>query len=585
MLAASDLGMARSFSGACGPVEDFMMRACPEVGRAHDRPMAMPEPAIITRLMHAVARRLYARRLAQTGLIALYLASASYALLLLLARLSGLITDLATPATLLIPPCAALAVAVLITGLQRSAPPAAVARLIDQRLASEDLLLTACSIRGSAGAYQELVLSRASARLAGVRPQHILPLRPWRGIGTALAMSALLAFGVLYLPRLDPFGHDAERKKLAARQQQIAEQQKIARTRIETIAQLHSDKPTSDQVAHELAKLTAALAALKSGQKEANGKALSAAQQALGKAFTQTAEPRFSPTDDERSELQHLGAGDLAQSEALKQELAKGSTRAADEKVDQLKALAEKLATTTDAKEQQRLRAQLKQGVESLAKGLGKQGSQALQQALDQLAQSGNPGLSKEALAAVKDSLDLTKAELSLMAQGTRDREQLKDALQTLQMARKLNELGDLGTTDNGEPQDGKSLAEYKKMYAKLMHGHSLSGQPGEGGTGMGPDPNHGQGGKAKENDSATTLFEPERSRSQLGAGVTLMEWKTSGPAAKGVALEQYQTSLREVQQGVSEALLHEQLPPGYQDAVKKYFDSLAPSEVASPAK
>ncbi len=532
--------------------------------------------------MQAVSRRLYARRVARIGLIALIVISALFAALLLVTRLSGLIGVPLTPATLLIPPCAALAGAVLIVGLKRPLPPAGVARLIDSRLGSEDLLLTACTIGGTAGAYQELVLSRAAVRAAGARAADILPLQPWRGIATATAMTALLASGVLFLPRLDPFGHEASRLKLAARQAQLDEQRTAAKRRIEAIAQVHSEKPASDQVARELAQLTATLAKLKNGRKEENGKMLSAEQQALGKAFNQTADPRFTPSDDERNELQHLGAGDLTQGEALRQELAKGSTRAAGEKLDQLKVLAEKLDATSDAHEQQKLRAQLKQGLEGLSQGLGKQGGAALKQALDQLAHSGNPGLAHEALAALKDSLDLTKAELSLMAQGTRDREQLKDALQTLQQARKLNELGDLGATDSGEPQEGRSLADYKRMYAQLMRQHHQQG--GEG-SGMGPQDGPGKGGKAQENDSATTLFEPQRSHSQLGAGVTLLEWKTAGPAAKGVAQEQYQSSLREVQQGVSEALLHEPLPPGYQEAVKKYFDSLTPPEAATAPK
>jgi hypothetical protein len=167
------------------------------------------------------------------------------------------------------------------------------------------------------------------------------------------------------------------------------------------------------------------------------------------------------------------------------------------------------------------------------------------------------------------------------MAQGTRDVDQLKDALQTLQMARKLNELGDLGAA--GEDVQGnfkgpgkKSLADYKKLYAKLMQERGQSQGSGKGG--MGPNPGQGDGGKGKENNDAETQFDHQRSRSQLTAGQTLMQWKTSGPAEKGVAREDYQRSLSEVRQGVSEALLHEQLPPGYQEAVKKYFDSLDPA-------
>jgi hypothetical protein len=540
-------------------------------------------------LLAAVALRHRLARLARLAFAAFVACAAGYAALLLAARLTGLIPDLLTPATLAIPALLALACAVVVAGVGRRTPPAAIARLVDRRLGSDDLFLTAQSIAGSAGEYQQLVLARAAARAKDARAAAIVPFAPWLRAAIATGIVAALAAGVLLLPRLDPFGREAERARLAKRQQQLALAQQAARARVAALAQERTDQPLSNAVAQQLAKLTATFDSLKRDQQAPNAQKLNAEQQALGKALAKARESQpFAPPEDPATDLQRLGAGDLAKAEALKQELAKGESRAAQQQLDQLKQLADRLAASGDPATRQQLRAELKQRLDALAGALGRQGagaSQALRQAMDQLAQSGSQGLNKQALDALKDSLDLAKAELSAVAQGTRDQAQLQEALQTLQMARQLNELGDLGASgEDGAGQGHKGLADYKRMYAELMRKHG-AGEGGTGKGGMGPKPGQGDGGKGRENDAATTLFDPQRSRSQLTAGQTLMQWKTNGPADKGVAQEDYQRSLREVQQGVSEALLHEQLPPGYQEAVKKYFDTLDPGTGPPPAK
>ena len=42
-----------------------------------------------------------------------------------------------------------------------------------------------------------------------------------------------------------------------------------------------------------------------------------------------------------------------------------------------------------------------------------------------------------------------------------------------------------------------------------------------------------------------------------------------------GARTEDYREAVREVKQGVSEAIVAEQVPPGYHTAIQKYFDSL----------
>ncbi|KPK99785.1 MAG: hypothetical protein AMK75_06350 [Planctomycetes bacterium SM23_65] len=60
-----------------------------------------------------------------------------------------------------------------------------------------------------------------------------------------------------------------------------------------------------------------------------------------------------------------------------------------------------------------------------------------------------------------------------------------------------------------------------------------------------------------------------------MTAGKILLKWKTLGTAPAGKAKIEYDQQIREVKKGVSEAILREQVPPGYHDAIRKYFDSL----------
>jgi hypothetical protein len=90
--------------------------------------------------------------------------------------------------------------------------------------------------------------------------------------------------------------------------------------------------------------------------------------------------------------------------------------------------------------------------------------------------------------------------------------------------------------------------------------------------------PGIGEGGEAPEKPEEVTKFKSERSRSAYKAGKVLLQWKTRGVADPGAVRENYQRQVQAVKQGVSEAILQEQVPPGYHDAIQKYFDSLRES-------
>ena len=67
-------------------------------------------------------------------------------------------------------------------------------------------------------------------------------------------------------------------------------------------------------------------------------------------------------------------------------------------------------------------------------------------------------------------------------------------------------------------------------------------------------------------------------SKSALVAGKTLLKWKTNETPPKGEARKNYLKSFTKVKQGASEAILNEQVPPGYHDMIKKYFKTIDPN-------
>ena len=125
-------------------------------------------------------------------------------------------------------------------------------------------------------------------------------------------------------------------------------------------------------------------------------------------------------------------------------------------------------------------------------------------------------------------------------------------------------------------------MADFEKLFAEKMAGLGQGGEPGEN-AGMGPG--IGNGAKRPENDATKTGFKTEKSNSQLTGGKMLLEWKTKEVGETGARSEEYRTSVQRVKQGVSEAIQQEQVPPGYHEAIKKYFDSLPEKPAEKVAK
>jgi tetratricopeptide (TPR) repeat protein len=182
---------------------------------------------------------------------------------------------------------------------------------------------------------------------------------------------------------------------------------------------------------------------------------------------------------------------------------------------------------------------------------------------LEQVEQGQDPQAAKEAMKALAESLDLTKMELQQIAQAAKDMKRLEEALEALQRARSLNEQNALDSEGTGEFQ---TLADYAELYAELMGEEPGGGTGGEG---------FGEGGEVSEDDSGDTDFRKEQEKVATRAGKILLSLKGKGMSEAGEAKKEYRQLVGQVKQGVSEAISQEQIPPGYHEGIRGYFDSI----------
>lgn len=173
-------------------------------------------------------------------------------------------------------------------------------------------------------------------------------------------------------------------------------------------------------------------------------------------------------------------------------------------------------------------------------------------------------GLSSESLKSMSDSMSLSKAELDALSKAMSDMKNVEEALKTLQMAKAANNMQGL---DGKDFQGLGDLAAYEAM----CQGKCNSGTPGNGPGGEG----QGYGYRPHGDEGTQTANQPEKSPSLLQPGKMLMEWKTKEVSEAGPAREEYLRAVQDVRQQASEAVVQEQIPPGYQTAIQKYFDTM----------
>lgn len=553
----------------------------------------MPQAPHSRALLQQVMWRLRLVAIGRATLWAFFALWALFTIAFLTSRLGGVWLGFFSWQSLAIVPVAAF-----LTGLLLHQRPQTVdvSRLVDQASGSKDLYLTLAMLNTSAGEYQPLVVQAAENRAPQISPAKVIQycFRDWSRLWiwlTATAMPGLmlvLAALMFLLPQLDPFGIVRTAQTVQKRQERLAESRKETKLRLEEVKKQAEESAEASETDEAIQELKFALNNMKPQQKQDNQASLMSEQRKLGEKWRKISAEKlkdllkqgsltdqsFGNTDEDvlRKWTKDLQEGkpegvqnELKQAMQDLQELQEQLEKLAKADTPEEKAAAEKQAAELERK--------LKDRIEKLNEFAEKkvnsnQLSAALERAMQQLDAARDPEAMNDAMEGLKESLELSDLELKEIAQSAEDMKTLEEALKAVQMAKKLNEKEKL---DGEQSQKCRSMKEYEELYAQLL-AEMGAGEGELGGEGF------GEGGKAPENDSVESGFQSEFSKSSVQAGKVLMSMKTQGEGEQGDVVKNYRSLINQVKQGVSEAIVTEQVPPGYHDNIKSYFDSLEPA-------
>lgn len=547
------------------------------------------------RMLAAVRRRLYVARWARLFLLAVCWASVAAAVLL---PAAWFVEGVDLRWTLAAVP-AAVAIALLVaTAFAKRPDRSDAARAADESTGTKDLFLTLTRLEATPrgdGDYSPLVLRDAEAAAERVNVKRAVPIPLERPLGWAASGLAVALAAALLVPRFDPFGAQAAAKEVSNQRRLVQELKKATEQRKTELRKNNPEAELSEEVERSIEEFKKSLKQMKVGKRQENQKALAERQKDLGDKWRKTSAETLKDLLEQKSSDQEFGSA--PQGEEMKKwsrELQEGSAESLRKEMEALKGDLEKLAKTSDPVERQEILRKVEERLKKMEKfaketANSKPLAAALQRAQQQLDAARKAGMGKdgekqelstEALESMKESMELAKMELQEIAQSARDLKELEKALQTAQMAKKANENGEL---DGQECEDCVSLEDYQELYKELLAEMGLTEGEGEGegnGKGMGGR-GMGEGDIAPEDDAAKTGFKTEKSKSAVTAGKVLLSMQTKGLSDTGEAEQNYTGQIEKIQQGVSEAILQEQVPPGYHEEIKKYFDTLKPAEGA----
>lgn len=520
------------------------------------------------RLLDRVGGRCFASLLASRFHRAWIAAAAVGLALVLAARLLALIPNSWLPVALGIAAGAAILIPFLIT---RRPGARQVARLVDEEAKSKELFLTAAALDASPAEYQPIVIDQAERRADEIAPAQVVPFRWQRGARDMAFCCLAVAVAFLFLPQLDPFKKQEQRDKSAKLRENLEQTKKATAIRAEQIKDANSKE--SEETKKALAALEKTFKEIKPQERDRNLKQLAEHQKELGQMWRQAANKQ--KNDAFSQGAQQFGAMNPQQVDKWREQLKRGDVSEIKKEIEAIKAGLKDVAKMPDSAEKRAAQEQLAQRLGEMSAGMKQaanspQMQAALQRAMEQMDMAKLSEMSQESLQAAIDSLNLSQKELEQLAQSMQDLQSLEAALKNLQMAKQLAGQCQLS---GGDCEGCEGMGDYEKLFASLMKdGTKIGG-------GMGPNGLPGAGGKAPENDETETGFKPEKSPTQLSGGKMLLQWKVKEEGPTGARAEDYREAVREVKQGVSEAISNEQVPPGYHDAIQKYFDTLAETQ------
>lgn len=528
-------------------------------------------------MLKQVQRLLFLSQWGTRSFITAMVLAGLYAVALLVGRLTGMWADWFDLWTVSLVPGLAL---LLAYAWPRRPSVGDAAHAVDQRLHTKDLYLTLTMLDAAPGDYKPLVGMSAEEQAPKIKAVDVVPMKWERPSLISAAVLAVLVLGVIFVPTLDPFGKVAEANLQNEQRKLLEDSRKINELRKAQLAQKDTEAENSEEVDKAVEALKMGLTKMKKGDRQGNQKRLNEHQDELGKIYRDlmnSTELKKLGAEELRADQKLGSAGEQDMFRKMAKELQQGSTETMQQQMDELKDKLERLTKTSDPVEKSKIEREVQKQLKELSDFADKKaGSKALQAAIERAQQAMDAmkeeGLSKEAMDALKESLDLAQQEAASLAQSARDMKTLDEALQLISQAKKMNAEDML----EGEMMAGNmTLADYEEMYQQLMGMNSGQGD-GEGdGEGMGGR-GMGEGGEAPEKDDAKTDFVTEQSKSQIQKGKILLSMKSKGLSDSGeVKDEEYKRVVGEIKQNLEDVIEQEQIPPGYVDGIKKYFDTL----------
>lgn len=438
------------------------------------------------------------------------------------------------------------------------------ARMADDVSRSKDLFQTAVSIRNPDAGYARLSIIDAERESARINPAESAPFTFHRRLWGLVLSLLLLGTCILFVPRLDPFGRDAARKRAEDNKKRSEKIAKRVERRLAVMK--NTDSKNSPEVEKLLQEVKNRFEKLRKSRMVENEKSLKQAKMALDEMWRRKAAERLS--DKSGASLgRRLGVLGTKERTWLEQTRKKDYSGIRKE-VDEIRRLAAEIAATSNSAEREKKKAELKKRLEKLRRVASRMGSKsvqnALQSAMEQLSMSGMSGVDRaRAMKSLRNAMNLADRELQRLQQQANDISDLEMASKACQLARELSKLKAAMAANSEGLQ---SMEDYAKFYQECVSKCKCKGK------GKKPGQPGGGGGKASENDKAKTAFKDEKSKSQLQPGKITMSWKVKGMGKKGAAEINYNQNVKKVEQDVNEAILKEEIPPGYHDAIKQYF-------------
>jgi len=513
-------------------------------------------------LLRQTLRRMRFATASRRGLWIFLVLAALYGVFFLTVRLTGLLRLRPEPLALLALPL----VAAIIGGLLPRKPTLRdAARAVDQHARTNDLFLTMFLLDGSAGEFQPLVAAMAETKAATIRPRDVVPM----GLNRRLSIlaSALVAFVALVhlVPQLDPFGKVNAAQQAENETRKLNESKKQTKERMAQIERENLSDNESKEVKQELDKLKLGLKSARPKEKQSNAKMLAESQKGIADQWRKISADKLKDLMSQSPLSQQFGSSSAATKKWL-EDLQAGSTESLKKEMSEMQRDLEELSKTKDPVKQAQLKKRIRERLDALAEFAKDQaGSKTLAAALKRTQEQmrmaakaeDDPAASQEAMKAAAESMKLAEKELEQMAQSVKDLKELEKALAALQKAKQLNNAESL----DGEKMVGaQTMEEYEAMFSKMMRDTDVEG--------------FGDDGERPE-EKADSKFKTEISKSHITKGKVLLTLKTKGMGEKVDVKDKYRAAIRDVKQSVSEAILQEEIPPGYHEGIKGYFDTL----------